>query len=332
MQVTSKLWAVCLAAGLSACAHVAPSSAPLSQASTEPEPTPPASATATAAPTPAASAAPSAAARAPSKRGKRALYQRACDLGSALACNELAILFGTDVEHSLPLLERSCNLGLARGCANLGSELLWGQPSETARARAIQLLSRACEQSDAYGCDELGNALYDAEALGQKGSFGRAHSAYEKACTLGRALGCLNDGWMLRRGEGTAKDPQRSRELFRFTCDQQLYAGCAALGYDLLDDPKSPAEYAEGLRWSKLSCEHDDAFGCFSLGAALAYGEESDLHKAYEGLGLLQRACKLGFNNACNYATNLEQGLKRAAEVARQTGSDATSDDDEEEE
>jgi TPR repeat protein len=246
-----------------------------------------------------------------------------------LGCNDLAILFGTAVEHSLPLLERSCTLGLARGCANLGRELLWGQPSEAARKRAIGLLSRACEQSDGYGCDELGNALYDAEELGQKGSFGRAHAAYEKACTLGRAMGCLNDGWMLRRGEGTAKDPQRSRQLFRFTCDQQVYAGCAALGWDLLDDAHNPAEYAEGGRWSKLACEHDDAFGCFALGSAMAYGSDANLQSAREGLTLLQRACKLGFANGCSYAQNLEQDLKNAAAAPRPSpGTDAAAADD----
>jgi TPR repeat protein len=211
---------------------------------------------------------------------------------------------------------------------------LWGEPSAATRARAVDLLSRACEQSDAYACDELGNALYDAEALGQRGSFGRAHTAYEKACKLGRALGCLNDGWMLRRGEGTAKDGQRSRELFRFTCDQQVYAGCAALGWDLLDEAQNAVEYAEGVRWSKLACEHDDAFGCFSLGAATAYGAQGDLQKVNEGIALLKHACQLGFANACNYAANIEQGLKNAAEAPRQPSRDdaASGADDEEEE
>lgn len=331
-MATSKAWAVWLAAGLSGCAHVAPSSAPLSQASAEaalvPEAVTPVSEK-----KPAESAtAPSASARPPSKLGKRALYQRACDLGSALGCNDLAILFGNDVEHAVPLLERSCSLGLTRGCANLGSELLWGEPSRAARTRAIGLLSQACEQADPYGCDELGNALYDAEALGEKGSFGRAHTAYEKACKLGRAMGCLNDGWMLRRGEGTPKDPQRSRQLFRFSCDQQVYAGCAALGYDLLDDAQNPAEYAEGARFAKLACEHDEAFGCFSLGAALAYGTPGDAQKMNEGLALLARSCKLGLSDGCKYAANLEQRLKNAAAAPHaQAGADTAPNEDEDE-
>jgi len=320
--------------GLSACGHVAPSTAPLSRPAEQP-----AAARARAAPAPPLSPGPAAAASGPAasrslgKHGKRALYQRSCDLGSALGCNDLAIMFGTDVEHSLPLLERSCRLGLARGCANLGSELLWGQPTEATRARAIELLSQACDQADPYGCDELGNALYDAEGLGQKGSLGRAHTAYEKACKLGRALGCLNEGWMLRRGEGTSKDPRRSRELFRFACDQQVFAGCAALGYDLLDDAQNPSEYAEGTRWARLSCEHDEAFGCFSLGAAMAYGTGSDLPKAREGLALLQRACKLGLANACTYAANLDQALKDALQrPAPSSGADGAESDEEEDE
>jgi uncharacterized protein len=247
-------------------------------------------------------------------------------LGSAIGCNDLAILWGTDFAHAIPLLERACELGLARGCANLGSELLQSTPGEAERRRAVGLLSGACDQADGFACAELGDALYAVGEQGDKASYGGAHVAYEKGCKLGRVTACCAEGWMLRRGEGTAKDARRSRELFRFSCDQQFYAGCAALGYDLLNDAQNPTEYEEGARWAQMACEHDDGFGCFSLGAAAVASAAGDAQKVRLGVNFLKRSCQLGFANGCSYAATLEQ---RSAAPPSPTSNDTEADEEE---
>jgi TPR repeat protein len=246
-----------------------------------------------------------------SKQGKRALLQRSCDLGSGLACNELALSFGDDLKRELPLLERACDLGLPRGCANWGALVWRSTPSDADRERALGLMDRACEASDEYACASLGDALYES---GQA-HFGKAHVAYEKGCKLSSSDACVSDGWMLRRGEGATKDARRARELFRLACDHQSYNGCAALGYDLTDDPKTGEELAEGARLLKLACEHDEAFGCFSLGLRILTrggggGGGGGGTSLDQGLAFLKRSCSLGLSNACDYAANVEAQLK----------------------
>jgi TPR repeat protein len=291
-----------LVTGLAACTRLAPSAAPLSTTSpVEMQAAPATSRTAPTHPVPPP-------AKAPSPRGKRALYRRSCDLGSALGCNELAILLIDDPGQALPLLERACSLGLPRGCANLGVQLLYGG-QDAPTERALELLTQSCNQSDEYGCFELANALYDGAKQQGKSGFTRAYALYQQACKLGSMDACCSEGWMLRNAEGTSKDTRRARELFRVACEQKTYAGCAALGYELLDAANNAAEQAEGTRLLTLACEHDDAFGCFSLGAAML--EQAGPPGVDAALALLKRACSLGSANGCGYAGAVEDRLKR---------------------
>jgi TPR repeat protein len=308
-------WAAWLALALGACTRVGPSTAPLSAGAAS-EPPPPVAAAA-----PAAGEKPKAEAKTVGK-GKRALYQRSCDLGSAIGCNDLAILLTQDPAQAQALLERSCQLGLARGCANLAVRLLLAEGARTQLPRALELLGKACDESDDFACAQLGDALYSVarEQLGDA-ALGRAHTAYERACKLGRMDACSSQGWMARNGEGTTRDAGRARELFRLACDQQSYSGCAALGYDLMDDAKNGEERAEGARWLELACEHDEAFGCFSLGAALLGSGETK--NVPGGLALLKRSCALGSQQGCKFAAAVEERLQQGpAPAADQSAQD----------
>ena len=314
MSARRQAWVVWLVVGLAACARVGPSAAPLSKTAAEaPEPS-----------SPGPEAAPAAQntkpAKAASPHGKRALYRKSCELGSALACNELAILLIEEPQQALPLLERACSLGLPRGCANLGMQLLYATKSPE-RERALELLTRSCNESDDYGCLELANALYDDAKQSGGGAFSRPYGLYQTACKLGNMDACCSEGWMLRNAEGTSKDARRARELFRFACEQQSYAGCAALGYELMESANNAEDQAEGARFLKLACEHDDAFGCFTLGAAIL--GSAGPQGADTGLALLKRACALGSPNACEYAGAVEQRLKQGLAASGDEDDDA---------
>jgi uncharacterized protein len=322
VSVMRQVLVVWMLTGLAACTRVGPSSAPLSSGS-ELEREVAAAPTQRAASAPGATASPKVA----NKHGKRSLYRRACELGSPVACNDLAILFGEDLAQAMPLFERACALGLDRGCANWGVQILRHQPSDAEHERAVGLLSRACDQSDAFACAELGDAMYATFEQSGASAHGRAHVAYEKACKLGYIDACANDGWMFRNGEGTTKNTARARELFRFACERESYAGCAALGYDLMDDAKNGDEYAEGTRWLKLACDHDDAFGCFSIGAALV--SSGDAASLDGGIALLKRACSLGSADGCRFAEVVEKGrqYRAAGPAPGDAGDDEDADD-----
>jgi uncharacterized protein len=172
----------------------------------------------------------------------------------------------------------------------------------------MELLARACSQSDSYGCVQLGNALYDETEKSGGSDFHRAFDTYRKGCELGSMDACCSQGWMLRNGQGAARDVRRARELFRAACDRKAYAGCSALGYDLIDSASTRAEQEEGASHLKLACENDDAFGCFSLGSMTL--TQAGPAGVKPGLALLKRACALGSQDACSYANTVERRLE----------------------
>jgi TPR repeat protein len=316
-----------LAWGIAGCTRIAPSAAPLSAVAT---PEPVASSANTAAPKAAAIAQ----VKAPSKQGKRALYRRSCDLGSAVGCNDLAILLGLESADAGPLFERACSLGLPRGCANQGSQLLMHDPDARTLDRAVDLLSRACDASDWYGCAELGDALYAQSERGEAHELGRAKTAYERACGLGAMDACVSEGWMLRNGEASSKDPAGAERLFRQACDAERYNGCGALGFSLMRGAKNPQEFGEGARLAKLACDHDDAFGCFALGEGMI--SSGDAQAFTPGLSLLKRSCQLGLKNSCEWVESIEQRMKASAASPKPAGNGpagaAPPDEDEDEE
>jgi len=280
-----------LLCGVVGCAAAAPIAVPLSSAATAPAPGGTSVAQGNVA-TSAGSGAPVAiAAPTSGARDKEALYQRACDLGSAVGCNDLALRHWDEPKRARELLERACTLELTQGCANLGMLLL---PDAKEHSRALQLLEGACKDANAHACVNLGDALYD-----DPQEWSRAKGSYEHACKLNDAEGCLNVGWMVLRGQGTRADPDRAAEWFRGPCEHDVFEACAGLGYALLDDATSGNQIEQGKHWLQVACDHDSAFGCFMAAQRTAFDAR---HVTPESRALFAKACRLGSKPACSAA------------------------------
>ncbi len=91
------------------------------------------------------------------------LYTRACDGGSGVGCNNLALSFlearngaARDPKRAFALFQRACDLGVAIGCGNLGVLVHKERRDEV---RAIGLLTRACDGEWWPGCYFLGSEI-----------------------------------------------------------------------------------------------------------------------------------------------------------------------------
>jgi TPR repeat protein len=251
---------------------------------------------------------------------REALYQRACDLGSAIACNDLAILLEKDASRAVPLLEKSCNMGLDRGCTNLGA-VISSDVNELGRAR--KLFEKSCSRSDPLACAMLADLAYVGRGMAR--DLTEAGRAYAKACELGHSESCVSSGWMLDGGEGTAKDPTRAVELFRLACTRKSYSGCAALGYKLTQAPTNREEFEQGMHWMGVACDKQEASGCFLLGVRFTNVKGGMNPEARQ---LFTRACKLGHSRACEFAALPDRQVADATE----THSDHDDESDEAEE
>ncbi len=139
--------------------------------------------------------------------GARARFDRGCQLEDASACFNLSGMQDGDPG----LLERSCRLGSAMGCNDLGVHFA----NQGNHASAREVYGIACRNGDDLGCKNLGGSLERVEPK----DFEAAFNAYMVGCERGNAELCRFAGSML-------KDRGKARELFGRACQLGDARGC----------------------------------------------------------------------------------------------------------
>ena len=194
-----------------------------------------------------------------------ALLDRACSIGHAVACSNLAGIFRGgagggphDPPRAVGLYERSCRLGFAEACTAVGTMLAEGTVVPADPARALGLFEQACTRRDAYACFTAG--MFHEAGRGGPRDAGRAATAFASACELGHATGCYNAGILLHGDD--AGDNARAAGLFARACEAKLPAGCLRLGIAALHGVGVPAERGRAAELFARACADGDADGC----------------------------------------------------------------------
>jgi TPR repeat protein len=147
-----------------------------------------------------------------------AALARDCDMGDAPSCSIAGVMYELgrgaprDLGRARSLYGRACHVGNARACANLAELLLVDQH---APARALSMLVSACEGGVGRACVTLGRAYQDGALVAA--SPARARGLYERACGQGEAAGCRALAVILG-ASGDAADTDRARELLVVAC------------------------------------------------------------------------------------------------------------------
>jgi TPR repeat protein len=203
------------------------------------------------------------------------LLDRACSLGHAVGCSNLAGVLrggaGADPPRAAALYERACGLGFAEACASLGSILAEGKLVPADAPRALAMYDRACAGADAFGCFTAGLLL--AEGRGVPRSAEAATERFDRACGLGHATGCYNAGLLLFRERGARPgENERAAQLFGRACDGQQPAGCMRLGIATLRGQGAGPDPARARELFDRACRAGDGDGC-EAAAQLARGK-----------------------------------------------------------
>lgn len=199
----------------------------------------------------------------------KAAYERGCDTGSTLACNNLASMRAEGYPGLDPnpvaareLFERACAAGEAVACNNVAF-VLGGLPvSPRWGPRGARLYKLRCGGPFQVGCVGWGERR-EVIPRGTPADVGQAVGALERACKDGLTTACVNLGAFLYLGRGVARDRARAEKLF-----------------------------AE-------SCFRGDASACGEQGAALLTLRMDHPKDAKAGIGFLERACTAGEEDAC---------------------------------
>jgi TPR repeat protein len=165
-----------------------------------------------------------------------------CLAGSAEDCTTLAQSYYVgrepyprDLTRSAVVYQHACDLGGALACNNLGDAYEYGESVPRDLARAAALYERACHAGTAIGCANLGHLVEHGEGTARDPA--RARALYRDACIRGDVYGCLHAQLMAAEDAGAPRDPQRSLEHWRLACDARDARACAFVGIIYEDGP-----------------------------------------------------------------------------------------------
>lgn len=275
------------------------------------------------------------------------IFERACELGNARACNNLGVHYerGFGVERdegrAVELYEQACDDPSKIGCVNFASVLeRTGKP-----ARAGQIFEGECERGVVVACHRLALSieaveqaraaeLYEgacgashmpacsrfAEVLRRRGDVEDARRAvrYDKAaCKAGEAMSCRELGVAYELGRGAPKDEAIARGFYKTACDRSDPNGCARLGVFVARGIGGARDEVQAIKLLAVACQYEEMLGCTTLGAMASYQPLAS--KAAEALyGTFERDCEQGKASACAMQGDLLiRGIGAARDLER---------------
>jgi TPR repeat protein len=187
----------------------------------------------------------------PSRLGAPEHLKRACDLDHGSACNALGWAwstgFGTlkaDGARARALYERACELGSATGCLNRARHARAAEDL----GGAAKWASQACSGELRAGCEVLAGVLQEAESSCRTSAktchdwgyileFGygvpedsvKGLAAHERSCAAGSSVGCWSAGVSYRDGITGDPHPAKAKARFKVACAAGLDAACLEL-------------------------------------------------------------------------------------------------------
>lgn len=262
----------------------------------------------------------------------RALFEKGCRDGDALACFQLGVVYHmatgvpADYARAAALYERACNAGKPQACGNLGIMYDHGNGFAVDGARAVKLYERACDGELGIDCRNAAISYRDGTGIPKDEAraqlfFRRAAKYYSDDCAGDETGGCAQLGAMYARGETGTVDLVKAAELFARGCEGGSGDGCWRLGAAYAKGAGVVADVARAASLFKRACDLGDNDGCTTLAQAYVRGDgvPKDFDRAVAYFGA---ACDKGFGAGCaGLGNRYDQGegvpkdARRAAEL-----------------
>jgi TPR repeat protein/serine/threonine protein kinase len=244
-----------------------------------------------------------------------AAYERGCDAGEPISCNNLGALRaegGGGLEANPAIakerFERACEAGEPAGCNNLGF-LLGGFVATSRRGpRGATVYKLRCSDSLAVGCAGWGARVHPLPR-GTPVDPKSAVAAFQRACDGGLTVACVNAGALFYAGRGTARDRDRAEKLFADSCFRGDASACGEQGTALLAlRMDHPRDVRGGIRFLERACNGAELDSCLALYGHLVNGRPDPRREA-EGVAGLKRLAVKGL-----FSTDLVQLYQTGAE------------------
>jgi uncharacterized protein len=251
-----------------------------------------------------------------------ALMKEACAQGNGESCNLVGAehfrgrVAGLKVSYSTAMnyFQRSCSLGHAEGCSNIGVLLEHGFGVKKSLAQATAYYERACNNGSGAGCLNL-SYLY-LYGRGHRVSPEKAELYGEKGCKMGFAVSCTVLGYAYERGDVIPPSREQAMLFFERGCVlKDAHACIAAAEYHAAAqapegalDSAIPheAEYYYRLAFDAFPsiealCRSNEGESCSTLGLLYQRGAAGLPKRSDRAFALLERGCRLGWGAGCEW-------------------------------
>lgn len=179
----------------------------------------------------------------------------ACEGKDAVKCLEAAEMAekAKNPTRAAQYFERACDAGSAVACEKLGAVYLGGEGVERDMTRAISMLDRACDARRAFACSRLARVFEEGEGVNAD----QAHAVQlrEKGCNAGDGESCARLAAAYEAGVSVATDAGKAKDLWQRACKMNDPKGCERVNQI---EAKERAEQTERDRLAREEKEKQD--------------------------------------------------------------------------
>jgi hypothetical protein len=192
----------------------------------------------------------------------RALYERACARGDAIACTNLGgmhesgVTTAPDGTKARSRYEDACKAGDGDGCYRLARYYESGEGGRRSEMKAADLYEKGCNAGSAAACTSLGEIVAEGRANVAQDHV-LATRLFAKGCYKGDGAACRNLGVIYEEGKVVPRDDR---------CAGDLHARGCKLG--------DPGACARAKKWAVESGEPVDR--CYLTKASTVISERPD--------------------------------------------------------
>jgi TPR repeat protein len=242
----------------------------------------------------------------------RRLLGPPCEHDDGIACSWLSSAEAPGSDRAKDAARRACDLGVAKGCSDLAYASLEGADPDPAQAFARW--KTGCDANDPWACHALCTRSINGRGLPKNPTAARpfcerAVPLFTRTCDLGSGVGCAALAWYYQNGWSIPQDKARAAKLFaasaeplRSMCESHSSAACWYLASNYANGLGVPKDFAARLGAERLQCESGDGSACFAYAERLRSGAlvERSLERAkfYDN-----QACELGHAAGCAAAS-----------------------------
>jgi TPR repeat protein/predicted Ser/Thr protein kinase len=239
---------------------------------------------------------------APNPERALSLAKDACAHDSALACRYAGdFQTGTDLKAVIAAWSRACELGSAHACGDLAkyrAQGIGGPPDSAAAKtlgdRHLKLAHEGCERGDQDSCYTLATAIASDDPA-------RSALLAETACLHGFPDACSGAAHDYLTGKGVQVDLAHATELYERACAHRLGEAYVEYAFELVVGDLGKPDPVRAVAMARDACDHLGEVNCVGLATFYMRGFGVPQDPALAA-SLFERACNAGLPLACAVA------------------------------